>query len=170
MAAPFFQKCGVAVGQPRWGWSWCVYVDYVYHDHELWSNIGENSALTTKSLKAVSWSQGKFHTGRRFVWVHWWGGDERICDAMVCTKHQRIAPSPLQITKHQYKAQLEEKFSCTHLPQCVLQGMNSTPGSDLLLAKMAVNFLSMSTHADLRVSNGETQNWWEIQRKWCISS
>ena len=59
MAAPFFQKCGVAVGQPRWGWSWCVYVDYVYHDHELWSNIGENSALTTKSLKAFLWSQVK---------------------------------------------------------------------------------------------------------------
>ena len=37
-----------------------------------------------------------------------------------------------------------------------MQGMNSTPGSDLRLAKIAVNFLSMSAHADLRVSNGET--------------
>ena len=79
--------------------SWYVYVDYVYHEDEPGSNIGENSALTTKSLKAVLWSQGKFHTGRRFVWVHWWGGDERICDAMVCTKHQRIAPSTS--AKHQ---------------------------------------------------------------------
>ena len=86
---------------------------------------------------------------------------------MVCTKHQRKAPSPVQSTKHQCKAQLEEKFSCTHLPQCVcvLQRMNSTPGSSLLLAKMAVNFLSMSTHADLRVSNGETQNWWGDSEK-----
>ena len=64
----------------------------------------KNSALKPKSVKAVLWSQGKFHTGRRFVWVHWWGGDERICDAMVCTKHQRKAPSPVQITKHQCKA------------------------------------------------------------------
>ena len=76
-------------------------------------------------------------------------------------KHQAQCKSPSTSAKHQAqcKAQLEEKFSCTHLPQCVcvLQRMNSTPRSGLL-AKMAVNFLSMSTHADLRVSNGETQN------------
>ena len=87
--------------------------------------------------------------------------------------HQAPAQSTKPSAKHQAPVQSPAGGEILmHSPPtvCVLQRMNSTSGPGLLLAKMAVNFLSMSTHADLRVSNGETQNWWEIQRKWCISS
>ena len=69
-------------------------------------------------------------------------------------KHQAQCKSPSTSAKPSWR---RNSHALTSHNVCLSQRMNSTPRSGLL-AKIAVNFLSMSTHADLRVSNGETQN------------
>ena len=91
--------------------------------------------------------------GRR--WKNLW------CNGLHQAPAQSTKPSanhqaPVQSTKPSAKPSWRRNsHALTSHNVCVLQRMNSTPRSGLLLAKIAVNFLSMSTRADLRVSYGE---------------